>query len=184
MLLCSSCGVRFGLVEKHRMRNSNHHSVTVTRCGVCQPYTHQWRQFPVFVSWIIAVTQSLFFFCFVFFLSSFGSHLLFGIEFIVQPLEAVLFQFQIAELSNNPPPPPPPPPFFFLFFFLYLGNLEKICLMFVYVLCLWSDWFCEVTWQRVYVYIYIYIWEVFWIVHLLMTWVWWSWGDPVWLTGS
>ena len=27
------------------------------------------------------------------------------------------------------------------------------------------------------------IWEEFWNVHLLMTWVWLSWGDPVWLTG-
>ena len=30
---------------------------------------------------------------------------------------------------------------------------------------------------------FIYIWEVFWNVHLLMTWVWLSWGDSVWLTG-
>ena len=31
--------------------------------------------------------------------------------------------------------------------------------------------------------IYIYIQEEFWNVHLLMTGVWLSWGDPVWLTG-
>ena len=29
----------------------------------------------------------------------------------------------------------------------------------------------------------IYMWEEFRNVHLLMTWVWLSWGDPVWLTG-
>ena len=39
----------------------------------------------------------------------------------------------------------------------------------MYVLCLRSDWFCGLTWQRV------YICEQFWTVHLLMTWVWLSW---------
>ena len=50
-----------------------------------------------------------------------------------------------------------------------------VCIFYV---CFY-DWFCRLTWQRVDV----YVWEEFRNVYLLMTWVWLSWGDHVWLTG-
>ena len=61
-------------------------------------------------------------------------------------------------------------------------NSLKMCLMFVYtyVLCLllWLVLQTDLTvgW-------YIIMWEEFRNVYLLMTWVWLSWSDPVWLTG-
>ena len=63
-------------------------------------------------------------------------------------------------------------------------NSLKICLMFVYVslyaLCLLLWLVLQTDLREGW---YIIMWEEFRNVYLLITWVWLSWSDPVWLTG-